>query len=581
MLSSFIRPFDEKFGHAMARIHRLESCIEKDAILLHTLQTASMTHHHVDSYLQRHHVESTLTSFPSAQLPHLPLLQRIKSTLFHPFPEQSTYHESLAATYSVTAHAWEKWFAVEQRYLPSSCPDLSLSPSPSSSISPIRARLSQGLCDAPDYQHALQWLSQHRRLSPDLPAIYLIWAPGMTVHTAIASLIMQLISQRPASALSRQGMDVAAFVRASTSVRRLWEVFVYLMRVLGGGGVYLSIGSAGEEEFAVVERFVRVVRGWEEGGISAVGCGEEDGEGEEQEEEGGIGTGRRRRREGPPPMWVTIVHPNHHGFVGVETATDLDGLYDVHPSLTTTDALHHVLMVELDLPSHQVSTTIQNVLWEAVWRETRYASISVCVRRVTEAVMTAAEELGRSHPALGKGDAARELWMGGVQKWITNPAAANSVREQIQRHLDIVDLALPSEVRAGLSQYLKRLVLGIDDTTAESFASRSMTQIQRNGVWESMSLAIVPGAEAMFCESVRNLVEETLEGYCELPPQGPKQAGVVVLRLFDERFGMDGTWKESMSRDANNMVRGIVAAIEKGFAGTIEALSEPEDISVE
>jgi hypothetical protein len=64
VLSSFIRPFDEKFGHAMGRIHRLESCIEKDALLLHAMETMSMAQHQIDSALQRQHVEATLNGKP-------------------------------------------------------------------------------------------------------------------------------------------------------------------------------------------------------------------------------------------------------------------------------------------------------------------------------------------------------------------------------------------------------------------------------------------------------------------------------------------------------------------------------------
>ncbi|KAL2167299.1 hypothetical protein VTG60DRAFT_1458 [Thermothelomyces hinnuleus] len=314
---------------------------------------------------------------------------------------------------------------------------------------------------------------------------------------------------------------------------------------MGGALVYMSIGSAGEEEFAIVERFVRTVRAW-------------DG----------------------PPIWVTIIHPYNEGFVGIDQATDLDGLYDVHPSLTTTDALHHVLMLELDI--HHVSETIQTVLWEAAWRETRYASVGISFSRVVGVMEDLARELATrkmddddgAGPVLT--DVAREQWMEGVRRWLGHPGASNCTRELVQRHLDVVSLAFPDDVRAEVGRHLKRLVLRIDESKTKSFASRSMTGAQRHRVWDDMKAAIIPGSEAMFCTHIRDLMLEALEVFAEMPCQTPKQATYVVGRLLNDRFGADGVWKSTMSTDAQLMVQGIKEAVKTGFARTIEALSEPE-----
>ncbi|KAJ4287871.1 hypothetical protein N0V88_007489 [Collariella sp. IMI 366227] len=265
-LSSFIRPFDEKFGRAMDRIHRLETCIEKDAILLHAMQTASIAQHQLDSFLSRQHFTTTLDSFPLPATYH--------SSSRPPTPSPPPPGRNGSPSSSAT----------------------------SSSASPQNAtRLSQGLCDAPDYQHALQWAAQQRRLTPHIPAAYLIWAQGMSVHTAIASLIFQVLQHRP-GAVAEYGLDMDMFARAATSVRTLWDVWVYLVKKLGGCLVYISIGSAGEDEFAVVGKFVKTVRAW----------------------------------QGPPHLWVTIVHPYNEGFAGIEEATDLDGLYDNQRQAGTT-----------------------------------------------------------------------------------------------------------------------------------------------------------------------------------------------------------------------------------------------------
>jgi hypothetical protein len=158
--------------------------------------------------------------------------------------------------------------------------------------------------------------------------------------------------------------------------------------------------------------------------------------------------------------------------------------------------------------------------------------------------------------------------------------ASNSTRELVQRHLDIVDLALPGEIRDVLGRHLKRLVLRIDEKKAGGFASRSMTQAQRDRVWDRMKAAMVPGAEATFCGPIRELVADALESYAEVPPQNARQAGSAVIRLLNDRFGMDGVFKSAMSLDEQLMVKGITQAVMTGFADTIESLSEPEDMEV-
>jgi hypothetical protein len=208
--------------------------------------------------------------------------------------------------------------------------------------------------------------------------------------------------------------------------------------------------------------------------------------------------------------------------------------------------------------------------------------VGISFARVVDAIQGAAGELAREKvdergaPLLAD-DNARELWLGGVQRWIDHPVASNSLRELVQRHLDIVALAMPEDIRDAMGRHLKRLVVLLDKNEAAGMASRSMTQVQRNRVWDRMKAAIAPGAEAMFCARIRDLVAEALDSYAELPGRSARQAGQIIVRLLDERFGMDGMWKGSLSGDEQLMVRGIVEAIMTGFADTIEALSEPEE----
>jgi hypothetical protein len=451
---------------------------------------------------------------------------QIKQTLFQGFEHQATYHDSLAATYGVTSGAWKPWFAEEQRYLPSD-----LAPT---------TRLTQGICDAPDAQHALQWVAQQRAQSPHIPSAYIIWARGMTAHSAIASLIFQILQQRPV-AISQHSLDMRMFMRANASVKALWDMFVHLMRAMGGCLIYITMGSVGPDEFAVVEKFVRTVKAW-------------DG----------------------PPISVTIIHPYNEGFTLVDDATDLDSAYDVHPSLTTTDALHHVLMLELDV-HEEVSDTIQTVLWESIWRETRYATIGVAFTVVTEMIMSAAEELSENLVGTQELDCdSKELWIKGVRRWTDNKVAANSVREQIQRHLDIVELELGDDVRDTISRHVKLLVFRIEADRVESLSSRSLTQPQRDRVWGRMQQAIRPGTLSMFCTSVQEMVGETLAEYSEVPTRNAQQTTLAVVRLLDGRFGWSGSWRSTFSTAKEGVVKAMIDGIMVGFVHIIEAFLEVE-----
>jgi hypothetical protein len=358
----------------------------------------------------------------------------------------------------------------------------------------------------------------------------------MTAHSAIASLIFQILQQQPV-AISQHNLDMRMFKRANASVKALWDLFAHLMRVLGGCLIYITIGSVGPDEFAVVEKFVKTVQTW-------------DG----------------------PPISVTIIHPYNEGFMLVEDATDLDSAYDVHPSLTTTDALQHVLMLELDV-HEEVSDTIRTVLWQSIWREVRYATIGVAFTVATEMALSAAEELALEQLDGG----ARELWIAGVRRWLDNKVAANSVREQMQRHLDIVELELRDEFRETISRHVKLLVFRIDADRVESLSSRSLTQPQRDRVWGRMQEVIRPGTQSMFCVSIKELVAEALSEYAEVAPRSAQQATLAVVKLLDGRFGWGSSWRSTFGTDTEDVVKAIVDGIKVGFVHIIEALLETEE----
>jgi hypothetical protein len=455
---------------------------------------------------------------------------QIKDTLFRGFTHEAHLHEELATTYKVTSGAWETWFAEEQRHLPS--------------VMRSTSKFNQGFCDAPDSQHALQWLAQQRALSPHIPSAYLIWAKGMTAQSAIASLLFQIISQRPV-VLSEHNLTISAFKRANAGIKPLWDMFVHLMRVLGGCLIYISMGSVGPDEFVVVEKFAKAVQSW-------------DG----------------------PPISVTIIHPLNDGFVQVDDATDLDGLYDVHPSLTTTDALYHVIVLEIG-GQLDVSDTIREVLWDTAWREVRYAAIGISLSQVLDMVLQEARKLSEARVEAGKMTRIElQSWTKGVEKWIKGHLdfSVNTVREQIQRYMEIVELGLPTEVKMGLAHHLKRCVFAAD---MDRLGSRALTEAQRYRVFADIQAAINPAAVTAFCGAVDDLIEEALDDYSEMVKKNPKKGGLAVMRALDELFGWDGRWRETYQEDAGLFVGGIAQGIEAGFRSVITALLEPVEDSKE
>ncbi|KAL1838126.1 hypothetical protein VTJ49DRAFT_3005 [Mycothermus thermophilus] len=480
-----VRPFEEKFGRAMDRIRYLQECIEKDVRLLHCLETASIVQHQIDAYLHRSHVQAALTAatpnpHPLDPGPRAPLPNVLEAVRFF-----SVLHTHKSRT-------------IMRR-------------------SPPHTAL--GLCDAPDYQHALQWAAQQRNLSPRLPSAYVIWAQGMTARAAIASLIFQVLQQRPDAALEQGLLDPhgslarALAMDTSGGVEALWSVFTHMMRALGGCLVRCAIGTAHPS-----------------GSRSSIHLG---------------------------PI-----------FAGDEDAIDLDGLYNVHPSLTTTDALHHMLMLELEVHENHVEDAIRDVLWEAVWREIRYASIGVSMTLINEAIKRAAEDVADEHESGNGGTGATSLEQEQENKeavmtwWIG------------ARHLDVVDLALLRTHREAIAACLQKLLETIDQHEAGEFASQSLTEAQRHVVWGRMREVIAPVAKSMFCSAIRDLLAREFCTFLEAPCLNARQARNAVMKMLNNAFLHTEAWRSSWSQDGEPVARAISEAIVIGFARTIAALKE-------
>lgn len=399
----------------------------------------------------------------------------------------------------------------------------------------------QAECDAPDAGTCLQWVAQVRSECPHVVSAYLLWARGMTAQSAIASILFQMLQQRP-QVLSTAGLTMKSFHSANSSLPKLWSLFLHLVRSLGGLMVYISIGSVGQEEFGIVQKFVDLCSKW-------------DG----------------------PPINVILIHPFDENFAKVEDCVDLDEKYDVHPSLTTTDALHHVVLLKLNVHD-ELSDTVQVVLWEALWREVRYAVIGIAVTQAIEEITTSAETLMREK---GCDERVGSLWMATVSKWAKNKRVVNTMREQIQRHLDLVDLHLPSEIRMRMVRMVEGAVsdgIGGNGEVAElskalrDGKSKPLLEDQRSGIWKNIQDAIRPATFQMFSHSIRGLMDGVLTDYLDDPPETQSEARNSLQELHRAQFGWNGKWKTSFLDTKEPIVEGIVASIDVGFVEVVDAI---------
>ncbi|KXH32864.1 hypothetical protein CSAL01_09056 [Colletotrichum salicis] len=492
-MTTFLQPFEVRYGELVAKMKKTQRHIREDAELCFHVRQA-----------MRHTMHQAFKSV--AENPTADLFKAIRKNLFKDFEVQAGFHQELQATYEVTtSKAWIEWFKMEQKYVPSG------------------------------YSHEKK--KQQRKLASHVPSAYLIWTRGMTAQSAIASLVDQILVQKT-EVMIDAGIDLEQFKEANNNVASLWKFFLYLTKVLGGCMIYITIGSVGEQEFAIVGKFVRMAKSWK-----------------------------------GPPVNVTLIHPFNDNFARTDDVVNLDDKYDVHPRLTTTDAMHHVLLLETN-SQRKISDTIRSLLWETVWREVRYAVIGIALTQVIEVIHVAAKKAAHEAPVRGQSslsDVDFKRWIAAVGKWTAASWSMNNMREQIQRHIDIVGIHLPSDRKKRLECKLALLVFEQDKELGSQ-----LTFTQREAIWVDVQEAIKPGTAKMFCGKVEEIVVAMLEDYRNEGSNGKGSLKCLSFPLVDAYFGKGGRWRDSFSENQDLVADGITNAIELGFAGLIQALALQE-----
>ncbi|KAF4807239.1 hypothetical protein CGCSCA5_v013600 [Colletotrichum siamense] len=520
-----LQPFEVRYGDLLTKMRKVQQEIKDDADLW---------------IFQCKDIKCTRALKEAmAEDPNAAIFDAIRKSLFRGFELEAGYHQELESTYkTTTSKAWIEWFKLEQKYVPSGYSH--------------ETKIIQAECDAPDPQHALIWKKQQRTFASHVPSAYLIWTCGMTAQSAIASLVHQILFQKT-EVMAQAGLDLDQFKEANNSPRALWKFFTHLVTTLGGCMVYITIGSVGKHEAAIVKKFVAMAKTW-------------DG----------------------PAINVTLIHPFSDDFAKTEDVINLDDKYDVHPSLTPTDAMHHVLVLELN-EGKKVSETIQSLLWETVWREVRYAVIGIAFNQVVEHIQIAAKkvaDVARENGAVSnEQDSSQERqdrgaketfintdtkhWIAAVSTWTGNKWSMDALREQIQRHIDIIDIHLPADIKAGLKEKLD-LLLFDDETELEP---RPLTESQRMSIWDELQNAIRPGTQVMFCRQIEELLSAVLEDYRMEGPEKEGEAKTLFVYLAKTYFAKSGRWKNTFSEDKNLVADGITKAIEIGFQHLVEAFA--------
>jgi hypothetical protein len=405
-----------------------------------------------------------------------------------------------------------------------------------------------------------------------------LWTRGISARSAVASIIIQILQQRPDILYKRTSpFYLKKFKAANTSFTSLWPVLLELLRVIPGILLLVPICSVGDEEMVFVHNFVKLLQGW-------------DG----------------------PAINLALFHPKHEGFTKAANIIDLDDKYDVPPSLETTDALHHVVLHELGVHK-ELSPTMAISLWENMWRSVRYSLVDITLTtNLCDINLVIAnivdEENQKSCGVLDSEILA--VWAASTMRWLTRLETKRTFRPLIQAQLLTVPLHLPDSIRKRLQQKAR-------DTIEKSLALRSPgTEIDvtlaieqknnhdkaqwefhaldatfRDAIWSRMTPTLVTASRFAFSPCFHIGLKKSLESFVTLA-KSRKIAGRIVLdstvgiskspsifpelddvpsSLESEVFGSE-SWTCASVETATVLVEGVASAIEVGLGATVEAL---------
>jgi hypothetical protein len=243
--------------------------------------------------------------------------------------------------------------------------------------------------------------------------------------------------------------------------------------------------------------------------------------------------------------------------------------------LTTSDALHQVILREMNVQDG-TSSTVKEGIWETLWREVRYSVIGIALDQVIEMIHDQMEIVPNDCPS--KSDSYDESlqWQESITGWL-NHENMNTMREQIQRHLEIVDLHLPKDIKSTLRRKARSALMrprtgrssvargfreyGPDDLAIPE--PRPISEEERDSLWAEMKQVIRAFTKQVYCRWLAELVRGDYGSSvaCMKAVGSDDDANDVHASVF----GRDGKWRESFPHGKDVLDAAIVQSIDLGF----------------
>ncbi|KAI9887893.1 MAG: hypothetical protein M1823_000281 [Watsoniomyces obsoletus] len=543
LFTAFWSPFDAKFKDTIIEIERLVKLVEQDAVAVGMLQMQQGISVIAEWALGADFRTQLGAEFQRQQAPSV--LAELRQRLFLGREIDATYHEDMMNLYSTTSCSdWDQFFAIERKAI-------TWGPAEQSNLIHMQT-------DLVEPQLYRKWICLGQTVAGKVPFAHLIWSPSMTAVSALASIIFQILQQRPD--VLQQDSLLSRKLKAAqpTNFDEMWNLFQELLNAVPGLLCYITIGSIGPQEEAFATKVVEMFDSW---------------------------SGN--------PVNLQLVTPLHPSFPKPQMSVDIDAEYDVSPDLDSPDNLHHVVLAELGLP-RPVSKDAKDSLWQSMWRTVCYSVNAIVARQLEQAIHRVIEDKGTAvlDPHLDPDE---------FLDWLDSGAASQLLRAKLQHCIECLPFMLPSYLRtrfeahvhAALREYLT-VREGPQTVTAPTFRTydhpRDMHERQirptdfdaRQQLWGEMRQILnspnVSDAFAAFIpvqlrrkrmrtqSRIRELSEE--EGDDE---EKKMDSADRMLQLLDDLFS-GSEWRNVAAEAGYTFRQAVTSAIELGLNTTVATM---------
>jgi hypothetical protein len=208
-----------------------------------------------------------------------------------------------------------------------------------------KSQIMQAQCDTLQPQLTYFQMAEARKVVPKAVIVCLMWNSEMDARSALASLVFQILQQRP-EILYRKSPEyyLKKFREARGSFEKLWIVFLELVDAVGGVLCFVHMPSLSPHAVRFSQAFVDLFNS----------CDDDSG----------------------PLMNLVLYQPDHVSLPKRGDIRKPDDMYDVDPALDASDALHQVILAYSGV--HEgLSGALKTELWETLWRTVRYSTIAL------------------------------------------------------------------------------------------------------------------------------------------------------------------------------------------------------------